>query len=118
MKILNITDPIYNTDIVVCQGSLEAFNKWCLKNFKDEVDTDKAAGKFVALIHKVTGAERLIIWFEKYDESVILHECLHCAIYLLNNRGIKINSKNDEPFCYYAEWLFRSIRENKAGFNK
>jgi hypothetical protein len=35
------------------------------------------------------------------------HEILHVVLAVLEFRGVKITTDNDEPVAYYFEWLFR-----------
>lgn len=110
LKTFHITDPIYNTDLVVCKGDYQKYIKFCKKNYNVDVSAKISAGRFYAFVDDNTGKESLSIWLPEYDIGTLLHECLHCAVYVLNERGIKIATKMDEPFCYYTEWLFRSIK--------
>lgn len=36
------------------------------------------------------------------------HELVHVVLAILEHRGVKITSDNDEPVAYYFEWLFRN----------
>lgn len=51
--------------------------------------TDKSVGKFEML-------------------GALAHELIHVALAILEFRGIKLESANDEPIAYYYEWLFRN----------
>jgi hypothetical protein len=44
----------------------------------------------------------------RFDRLAALgHELLHVVLAILEYRGVKITSDNDEPVTYYFEWLFR-----------
>lgn len=36
------------------------------------------------------------------------HELIHVALAVLEFRGVKVTTENDEPVAYYFEWLFRN----------
>lgn len=37
----------------------------------------------------------------------LLHEAVHCAISILDDKGVRSSSDNDEPLAYLVEWIFR-----------
>jgi len=111
MKIVHVEEPIYNTKVTICQCPLSDFNAYIKKNFKTDLSSKPAAGHFYATAHDKTGIEHLFVWFSKYEEMTLLHECLHCAVWAMESRGVEITSDNDEAFVYYTEWLFRTIKQ-------
>jgi len=50
------------------------------------------------------------IWTKKRELPVLLHEFLHVTFYVLMDKDIKVSWKNQEPFCYYQQFLFNEFR--------
>lgn len=46
---------------------------------------------------------------DKVSPAVVMHECIHAALYILNSKGITVDSDNDETLTYFSMWLFESI---------
>ena len=45
----------------------------------------------------------------RFDRMGVLgHELIHVALAVLEFRGVKFTTENDEPVAYYFEWLFRN----------
>lgn len=84
--------------------------RYILNKYSVEIKFRGAAG-FRAIKNQKTQVADLILWFDETDDNTIAHECLHCAIYVLDTRGVKINKKNDEPACYYLGWLFCEVKK-------
>lgn len=48
----------------------------------------------------------VLIWLDvDCDVSVLAHEALHAACYVLKNKGIKMGDKSEEAYTYYMEWV-------------
>ena len=94
--------------IYICKG--DRIRSTFKKKYNIDLEDKDASGSFYAV--KSDGwAEELVIWLDKYDEIDLLHEVTHAVIYVLDKRGITINSENDEPMCYYTGWLFSKIKK-------
>lgn len=62
------------------------------------------------------GNARMLCVFDPQMRFVV-HEAVHMALAILNETGIKVNFRNDEPLTYLASYLsvemMRFINENK-----
>ena len=50
----------------------------------------------------------------KINNGIIVHECVHLAFQMLNDRGLKHKSSTDEAYAYLTQWLYNKI----SGFHK
>lgn len=46
-----------------------------------------------------------------FDESVIVHECVHAANRILNAVGVKADYLNDEAQTYLIDWIFKEVKK-------
>lgn len=61
-----------------------------------------------------------IIWLPRFprtphDYELLAHEVGHAVIFMLEERGVPIDHKNDETFCYALGHGVRTILEAKRG---
>lgn len=59
-------------------------------------------------LHAIVFSERAV---KSRDIGCIAHEALHCANAILEERGIRSPTENDEPLAYMVGWLVRNICE-------
>ena len=55
---------------------------------------------------------------KKYKDTIVMHECIHAAEFILSSRGITISPDNHEALTYLTEFLFHLIKVgvyNKKG---
>ena len=104
-------EPLYGVNVYVCFG---ANNQ---KRFAEELRTLWKRKKKAKTWKNCDGwcdsqkSGDVAIWIRrKNDLSVLGHECLHAATHVMRRRGIDIR-KEDEPLCYYWQFLFDKIRE-------
>lgn len=83
-----------------------------------EEDYDKFIRKFDPKYHSSIGssygyttlaAGKVFIWLKdnKFENlGALCHECVHAANFILNDRGIKQDTNNDEALTYLAQWVF------------
>ncbi|MGB3495753.1 MAG: hypothetical protein WBA57_23690 [Elainellaceae cyanobacterium] len=43
--------------------------------------------------------------------SIIAHEASHCVNYIFKDRGIELDTHNDEPQCYLLSWIVDKCHE-------
>ncbi len=55
-----------------------------------------------------------VIWLRKASNQVLLHESVHAAHHLLQDRGMPLSDSNDELYAYLISWLYEKISEVKA----
>lgn len=49
----------------------------------------------------------IAIWIDKVEKTGgLVHECVHAANYLFEQKGIRISTKNDEAQAYLVQWIF------------
>ena len=100
---------LYNCDHIECKKILE-------KKLKATVD-DWAHEDSEGFTEVYSDPNVFVVWIkEKKDIYTLLHECVHLAIEILNDRGIKFSEKeNGEVLAYYIEKLFKTlIGKNKV----
>lgn len=57
-----------------------------------------------------SGMLKYIMAFEKDPTpKVIAHECYHFVHFVFNDRGIKVETDNDEPGAYLMGWIFEQV---------
>lgn len=79
--------------------SWKSFEEYCAKEYGIQVSYLGQSG-YTTLITSGSRA-RLIIWLQKKDNvSVLAHECLHGANFILHRAGVKPSFTNDEPVAY------------------
>ena len=69
-----------------------------------------------ALNYKYKGNDALFIILNfkaasQISHAIIAHECTHVANMLLANRGVIIDSENDETHAYVGEWFNRQVHK-------
>jgi hypothetical protein len=122
---------IYNYDLFVVIGDNEYFKK-ALRNrykkdlggkmdkFMRELNVDKhhdrAGVHYTVEIMPVVGEVYLdsIIWLQEWgwninDHSLLVHEVGHHCTAVFEDAHIKIESGDDEPFCYYSSFVYKKI---------
>jgi hypothetical protein len=50
-----------------------------------------------------------IVAFEYTEGTIIAHEVVHLKNLIIQDKGIKLNTFNDEPEAYLTGWLFKQI---------
>ena len=70
------------------------------------------------------GPGSCIIWVEdKKDISTLMHELLHAALAILDNRGVCYDDERHEALTYYHEFLFNwacemIVKESRRAIQK
>lgn len=56
-----------------------------------------------------------VVWVkDSKDISTLIHEIVHLAIEILNDRGVKLSeSENGEVLAYYVEYWFKTLTNKK-----
>lgn len=89
----------------------EAFEKYVLKTYGHDPDIGGANGKTLCLDGR--DGSRFLVWTKKRDASIIAHECVHAANWMLAERGYKFDPHNDEPMAYLVGALVREALKTK-----
>ena len=68
-------------------------------------------GEAVGAVLDFQGEPDKLIWLEVFDVYVLVHEAIHAAKRILDEKGIS----DEETLCYLVEYLVRVI-SSRAGF--
>jgi len=110
---------VYGSWIMLLQGTRDELNGYLWRQLKHEPDASREQIGPAARAHttEYTPSGRVPIYYiavvqgksrDRFDLLAALgHECLHVVLSVLEFRGVKITTDNDEPVTYYFEWLFR-----------
>lgn len=98
---------IYNIDVSF-YIDIKYLPKWIYNIEKDETDF------FVARTILTEKNKRfgVSIYFKDktlYDKSILCHECVHAACYILDMCGIKYGKENHETLAYLTGYIFDKI---------
>lgn len=108
-----IVDQIYRVPIIIVVGGtqLDAY-----KIFSDELSPSITTGEIgingaIAWVYAHEDVDGICIWLgDKTTPSVIAHECLHATNIVLQYRGCKPASEDDdEHYCHYMQWVFEQV---------
>jgi hypothetical protein len=106
-------DEIFCSTFYFLVSDAKTYQQACLKHFKKKEKTFGMSGRFTAWVCE-NGEQVPTMWIEKWDDEIIIHECIHAATWLLTDRGVDYKDDNDETLAYYVTWLFKKIKENYA----
>lgn len=120
MKPFNITDECWDATLwVICPATNKELDQFLSRQFgiKEKTEDGAFTGRFVE-IYEDDGEEELagVIALKNWmgtprDYDTLSHECLHAVQWFLTNRGIKLNFKSDEAYCYLLGSFVRRIAE-------
>lgn len=111
---VEIHNEIYLIDMVWIVGDYDYYQKVAKRKYKVKMNTtQKSFGGECLLVNEENGSDPfIVVWlpeisFTTNNYDSIVHELSHAAFHILNIVGIKIGSKNQEPFAYLLGWLVR-----------
>ena len=64
---------------------------------------------YKAFTYADKGVVKIAINLDDYDTSLIVHECIHASMYILDFCGVEISINNDETLCYLNEHIFNEV---------
>ena len=109
-KIVKVPIP-YNEIMFVIGGTandfLEAFNQWSKDEEIDGTEEVNYEKEGWTICGKKSGL--IGIWLEKPENSVLVHESVHAANYILKSAGIESDRENDEMCAYLTEYIFNKL---------
>lgn len=118
---LDVVIPIPVWDAEVEIRTAKDFNKFCDKYGIPNRDRD--ANEYVALhmCGKHKGKwKRYILLRPGFDDGILIHEIIHAAYNVLEDKGTVITFENQEPLTYLVEYIFNQAvkyeRENKKPY--
>jgi hypothetical protein len=77
-----------------------------------EDSVEDTVGCVQALDNQDGGTQYLIGIFDN-NLATLAHESVHVAMNLCNDLGIKVDTDNQEPFCYLVDYIFRECEKKK-----
>jgi hypothetical protein len=113
MKVVWFYDEIYRENILFIIGSKgKKIIKYCKKRINVDLPDWRDCG---GRCYEITDYG-IIIYLQKFDYSpkrfgALTHEIVHGASFILNSRGVKHDSDNNEALTYYTEFLTRKFLE-------
>ena len=93
--------PIYNSEVIF------VYNEKELKKYIKDGDIKNCDGKF----YENNGNG--VIYIGDKKSGTLIHEIIHYAIYLLQDRGVEISYRNDECITYLAEYIYNQFIKKK-----
>lgn len=118
MKPFLIHDACWEIDLwVVCPATNKELDQFLHRQFgiKEKTTDGSFIGRFVEVRDdddEWAGVIALKQWRGiPKDYDTLAHECLHAVHWFMTNRGIKLNFKSDESYCYLLGSLVRRIAE-------
>jgi len=109
-----VFDSIYLTNRWYMVGwSSQEYEKFVLDNFGYRLNSlEHVTGQH--LIAENNGIVVHVIWIrDKNSIATIAHEALHCAISILEDRGVKYGKDNDESLCYLLGQIVNEVLDVK-----
>lgn len=85
---------------------------------KCEIPSEEEIGKAVGFTFRFIGYNNVDygygIWIEKFDKtvesySVLAHECIHVADFILKDRQIKEQDENNEMLAYTFDFIYKKL---------
>ena len=102
-----ITDEIYKATIRVIIGKPQAY---ALREWEGLGGEELREGHNDGIT--LTGDHlQVIIWMEKLDYGVLIHELNHATWHILRTCMIKPSAKTEEAYCYYLGFLFSECKK-------
>jgi hypothetical protein len=115
LKLLPIPIPIWDWDGIALKGGTEKdLVEYLLEEYKIDVpETGNCAGKSILLPDQ--------LWFmwigNANDPSLVAHEALHIATWILKERGLKMNKGSEEAYTYLMQYIIEQFNESKGWKN-
>ena len=89
------------------------FEKGLMDRFGVEHSVDFGNAGQCSMLIDDDGAVMFTIFADKDDFNLgtLVHECVHCAMFILGNRGVEIDADNHEALTYLTQHLFEKCHE-------
>lgn len=117
MKSFCIRDECWELELwVICPATNKEVDRFLFRQFgiKEKTRDGSFLGRFIEVREEddeeIAGVIALRDWRgTPKDYDTLTHECLHAVHWFLTNRGIKLNFKSDESYCYLLGSFVRRI---------
>jgi hypothetical protein len=117
LKDIYIYNWVYNTDLVVVWGDYGLLKSYCekilpkekfeeQKKYLEENIESTSKGRQ----YRFTGGGSLI-WMKEWNVMTLLHEIIHYAQWIADQRSIPMVSETDEVFAYLIENTYKRVCE-------
>jgi len=118
-KVGHIYDPIYDVNIYyIPKSNVDILKDFISKRYNHNYNYERSMydGRTIAYSNGVV--TDYIIAMANVNKTPLRlaqlsHECLHVALYVLDNHGVKYDGDNSEQLNYYHQWLFQQCLEYK-----
>lgn len=97
MKTKRIKIPIYNGRLIIIK-----VDDWEPINIKYGY---KLGRKHNACVFKDFNDEVVVVFKDDPTPSIIAHEAVHIVNHFFKDRGIDLDTENDEPYAYFLGWI-------------
>lgn len=116
MRAKKFYEPLYEADVLFLTETTPNEIKEYLKKHKysgegEGFDTTMGSVSTMDMVDKDGRKIRnyMIIVEKKKDFYTLLHECLHLATHILNDRLVPITADNGEALAYYQTFWFKKL---------
>ena len=94
--------------IIYVSFDRKAFAKGMLERFDVEHTVDMGNQGQCSILEDDSGAHIFTIFVDKDDFNLgtMVHECVHCAMFILGSRGVDIDVGNHEALTYLTQHIF------------
>ncbi len=106
---------LYKSQIILLIGPFEFVDEWAKEAMiKEKYDyiKDDLKRDVEKQLHGSTwnlGGGGSLIWLYKEKKDILVHEIVHAAMNLFEEKRTPINEDTHEPFAYLVEYLFREL---------
>ena len=76
----------------------------------------ESAGSFMGITVAVDGGVDKIVWIPKWDEGVLVHECVHAVDMILRDKGV--DDRSGEMRAYLTEYFYLKIMEGRERWRR
>ena len=119
IKKYRIPDPIYHSCLYLVISDHKDFEDYIQKLDKEYIPIENhiPTMKLTSVHYKSKDGNIFTdsyLWMPKWefcrdDLSSLVHEVSHFSIRIILSRGIDVTIDNNEPYCYYVEYIFHAI---------
>lgn len=103
--------------IFAWDGSVNDLNKWLDKENQYEISATQPKEGLEG--RTISGGNGYLVYIVKPESTHILHhECIHLAMEIFRDRGIKADEYNHEHMAYYSGMWFEQFHRKLKGKRK
>jgi len=109
MKHEMFSDDIYGIKIDFVYGTMEEFNNYLQKHYKNP-PLEEATGWCLSFLGK-DGSGAVVIFINSRMTGIrdtVVHEIIHAGVFVYRAIGAKLDDSDGEHFSHYSEWLYKT----------